>query len=739
MGGERVRRRGKVEAALLVWACVAIPGALCAQSGFQYHYFHEPRPLRLDPTRIALFSATVSPAAESLRTRLEQRGLAVGEVNSLMILGWDIVTLAGEPGEGGAAAVIASIADLARDPSFEFVSPVFIGVDGGPVIVTRDILLMFEAEEVDHGAAERILAESQAGEIIDRHWGGMEGAFRLRSSNPNGLGVLEDANRLALLPGVRFAEPNMIFTGGGAFIPNDTGFSNCWGLHNTGQFGGLPDFDMDAPEAWDVTIGDPNVIVVVIDVGVQQDHPDIHQIPGTDVTSDPSTTGGPVNSFDRHGTAVAGSITAIINNELGTVGVAPGCVSASARTFIATDDDGNWMTEIEWTVKSLAWAESIAARVTNNSNFYGFQSSAIAEKYQQTRDAGMVHFASAGNLSNPWLEYPASLPSVLSAAAVKNTGTPAEFSNFGPDLDWVAPGKDIYTTDRTGADGYTLGSFVFLSGTSFSSSYSAGVAAMFLSTHPGANADVVEEALRLTAVDLGDPGRDDRFGWGLVNAAAAVTWNPGCETTPAPLPEPNGVIKNRYLSFVPGIIGRRAALRVKLLNLPPRFDSLVGESFWVGDPVEAVDSVSPLSYFTVAKLGCTPVFRDWGDIELLNVTGPAIVPEGAYGVQAVYEACDAAVEDDYSVPLIMNTARWGDVLPPFNPPDPRTQPDFVDVAGVVDRFRSAVGAPGTARADLEPAEPNQDVNFLDISNVIDAFKGVSYPHPAACPCGLPCF
>jgi hypothetical protein len=225
----------------------------------------------------------------------------------------------------------------------------------------------------------------------------------------------------------------------------------------------------------------------------------------------------------------------------------------------------------------------------------------------------------------------------------------------------------------------------------------------------------------------------------LVNAADAVTWNPGCETTPAPLPEPNGVVKNRYLSFVPGIIGRQAALRVTLLNLPSPFESLVGESFWVGDAVEAVDSVMPLSYFTVAKLGCAPVFRDWGDINLLSVTGPAIVPGGVYGVQAVYEACDSAEEAHYSVPLIMDTARWGDIVPPFNPPDPRTQPDFVDIAGVVDRFKSAIGAPGTALADLEPAEPNQIVDFSDISNDVDAFKGSSYPFPAACPCGLPCF
>src|SRR5262249_17250609 len=153
------------------------------------------------------------------------------------------------------------------------------------------------------------------------------GAYRVRHNGRNGFATLEAANRLAQRPEVLWAEPDMVFTGKGDLLPNDPLFNQCWGLHNTGQSGGTADEDMDAREAWDYTIGSSSIVVVVIDVGVQQNHPDINQRAGMDFTSD-GGDGGPVNSFDNHGTAVAGCITAKINNALGVVGIAPGCLSA---------------------------------------------------------------------------------------------------------------------------------------------------------------------------------------------------------------------------------------------------------------------------------------------------------------------------------------------------------------------------------------------------------------------------
>ena len=137
--------------------------------------------------------------------------------------------------------------------------------------------------------------------------------------------------------------------------------------------------DMDGPEAWDISTGKASVIVVVIDTGVQQNHPDIYQVTGMDFTSDGPGDGGPGNIHDNHGTPVAGCISATVNNSIGTVGIAPGCRIASARTFITTNSNGSWSRLSSWTVNTLVWAETLGARVTNNSNRYGFSSAAVSD------------------------------------------------------------------------------------------------------------------------------------------------------------------------------------------------------------------------------------------------------------------------------------------------------------------------------------------------------------------------
>src|SRR5262249_7412060 len=153
------------------------------------------------------------------------------------------------------------------------------------------------------------------------------------------------------------------------------------------------------------------------------------------------------------------------------------------RAFISNNScDNSWTTMSSWTVNALAWAQSIGARVSNNSNKYGslVQSSAIAAEYLFTRGMGMVHFAAAGNDTNNAIVYPASLPGVNAVAAVAEGGALASFSNHGTGLAFSAPGVQIYTTDRTGANGYTNGDYVFSFGTSVASPYAAGVAALVL-------------------------------------------------------------------------------------------------------------------------------------------------------------------------------------------------------------------------------------------------------------------
>ncbi|MCA9242360.1 MAG: immunoglobulin domain-containing protein [Phycisphaerales bacterium] len=285
---------------------------------------------------------------------------------------------------------------------------------------------------------------------------------------------------------------------------------------NVGQADGTPGIDVDAPDAWDITTGDPGVIIAVLDDGVQQDHPDINQFPGADFTGQ-GTNGGPFNQCDNHGTWVAGCISARINNGPGVVGVAPTCRVMSARfnNAVPPCDVGNFQTS--WLVNAMEFARTQGARVTNNSN--GFAPiSTIADKYSQLRDGGIIHFASAGNEASDGVNFPASLDSVNAVGAIDRAGARLAMSNYGHGIAFAAPGGEIVTTDRTGIDGDSPFDTHTVSGTSFATGYASGVAALLLSTNVNLTPGDVEKAMLQTCDDLGEPGYDETFGWGLVNA-----------------------------------------------------------------------------------------------------------------------------------------------------------------------------------------------------------------------------
>ncbi len=517
---------------ITAWAFLGMTEApVRAQS--HYFYFKEQRPLALDVDKVAIFRAAGFSLREESETvdvetsgtdpsqpalNVAQFGLNELDVTPSVVPGWFLVGTTED--KKTRAAIESIVRDISDQKIADFVSPVFIDAGGIPVIITPHILVGFD-RRIEPARAEAILAQQKAGALIDRDWANMKRTYRLKSASRSGFEVLDDANRLALLPEVLFAEPDLMMEGRYALIPNDPGFNSCWGLHNTAQFGGIPDMDMDAPEAWDISTGSPSIIVVVLDDGVQQDHPDVHQIPGYDATGQ-ATGGGPGSVCDNHGTAVAGCISAAINNNLGTVGVAPNCVVAAARTARPNVPcDGHGMVFSSWVVNSLAWAETIGARVTNFSWTLG-SSSAISQKYTDTHAAGIVHFASAANDGIPFVAYPASLPAVNAVAALDPDGTLTWFSSWGTGLAFSAPGINVYTTDRTGNDGYVMGDYVFVQGTSFSSPYAAGVAALALSVNPALNASDVKRVMQGACVDLGDPGYDTMFGHGFVNAEGTI-------------------------------------------------------------------------------------------------------------------------------------------------------------------------------------------------------------------------
>jgi len=328
-------------------------------------------------------------------------------------------------------------------------------------------------------------------------------------------------------PNIEFVEEDRLFIATRhEVIPNDAGFSQCWGHRNIGQSGGLINFDMNTTNAWSITKGSPTIRILVFETGIQQDHPDINQQAGRDFTTGAINGilgGGPSNQCDNHGTSVAGCITGIINNSIGTVGVAPDCKVISAKVGTAiTPCSGSWQGQTSWTVNAINWGIANGVRVTNNSNDYGTASTAMTNAYVAARNAGVVNFASSGNSGNTSIGFPARSNGVVAVGASNRSGQKASFSSYGSKLAFVAAGQSIFTTDRTGSNGYGSGDYTIIDGTSFSSPYAAGVAALILSVNPSLSASEVETIMQTTCRDMSTIGYDTLTGWGMLNAEEAV-------------------------------------------------------------------------------------------------------------------------------------------------------------------------------------------------------------------------
>ena len=473
----------------------------------------------MDVSRIAVQINMAEPAPEVLLH--DAFGHGEVELQPLAVEDWFFIEV---PAARRSEAVIRdAVTMLATRDGIAMATPVYLSSEGSPGMPTSTLLVRFQ-EDLLPQQANVLLAGRGLQPVTELAWPTFPGLYAVTSSSRNGLDVMQAASDLAKHPAVRHAEVDMLFQGKstGFGYPNDPGFESCWGLHNDGTYG-TADADMDILEAWATTTGDSSIEVLIMDTGVQQDHPDINQNPGVNFTND-SGDGGPENNCDKHGTPVAGCVSAILNNNLLMTGAAPGCKSVSARCF--TSDwfcSGGWWSQYSHTVSALDYAVVNDIEITNNSNLYGgWRSFTIDEAYEASRDAGVVHFASAGNTGDWYFGYPASLPSVVSVSALDQYGNLASWSSYCPGITLCAPGQWILSTDRTGTDGYTDEDYAYVDGTSFASPYAAAVAALVLSQRPELSPQEVENILKASAVDYGDPGTDLLYGWGVVNANNAL-------------------------------------------------------------------------------------------------------------------------------------------------------------------------------------------------------------------------
>ncbi|SUJ07722.1 Calcium-dependent protease precursor [Sphingobacterium spiritivorum] len=318
-------------------------------------------------------------------------------------------------------------------------------------------------------------------------------------------------------------------------------YPNQYYLNNTGQTGGIYNIDINAPEAWDITLG-RNVRVAVIDDGVEA-HPEFGSrlLSGFTAGSN-NTLGAPLNHASKgHGVASAGIIAAAHDDNDGIKGIAPNSLILPVNIFPyapANIYDSGAVTSSEIaTAINWAWRPDRGnADVLSNSWGGGLSNNDIISEITNARTNGrnglgaIVVFASGNN--NPavsGVSFPSSVNDVLTVGAIDKNGNIWNYSQRGPEMDLVAPSGnvnlsgDVYTTDRVGNWGYNSDNYMSnFGGTSAACPQVAGVAALMLSVNPNLTESQVRSHLQASATDMGPSGFDNTFGYGRLNAEEAL-------------------------------------------------------------------------------------------------------------------------------------------------------------------------------------------------------------------------
>lgn len=309
-------------------------------------------------------------------------------------------------------------------------------------------------------------------------------------------------DRLSRNPNIKFAERDQFVKPD--FTPNDPYFGSEWHLPKTGVVG-----------AWDIAKGD-GVTIAILDSGVDGTHPDLasRMVPGWNFFDNNSNT----VDVTGHGTKVAGTAAGLMSNSIGVAGVAG---QAQVMPIRITDTAGNGT--FAAAASALTYAADHGARVANMSYAGMMRSTGVASAAQYYRSKGGVLTISAGNTGTEVADIPA-LDTVIVLSATDQNDVKASWSSSGSYVDLSAPGASIYTTVAGG--GYAA-----VSGTSFSAPLTAGVVALMMSAKPGLTPVQIEDLLFTTAFDLGASGKDKLYGYGRVDALAAVN---GAITASAP-------------------------------------------------------------------------------------------------------------------------------------------------------------------------------------------------------------
>jgi serine protease len=314
-------------------------------------------------------------------------------------------------------------------------------------------------------------------------------------------------------PDVLYAEPNYIYDLD--TVPDDPSFSQLWGMHNTGQFGGVADADINAPEAWNLTTGSSDVVLGLLDTGVDYNHQDlaaniftnpgeiagngidddgngwIDDVHGIDATAE---SGNPMDS-NGHGTHVSGTMAARGDNGIGVAGVNWNAQIVACKAF----DPSGFLSDI---LQCMDYFLELKTRpnnpvdivATNNSWGGGPFSQTLYDAIGAHKQAGMLFVAAAGNGSSDtdlFAHYPSSYDheNIISVLALNHFNQRSFFSNFGAlTVDVGAPGEDVFST-------FPGDSYGSISGTSMATPHVTGLVGLLKAQDPGRNAHQIKNLI----------------------------------------------------------------------------------------------------------------------------------------------------------------------------------------------------------------------------------------------------
>jgi thermitase len=372
-------------------------------------------------------------------------------------------------------------------------------------------------------------------------------------------------------PEVAFAEPDAILKPQDV-LPDDPSFptgnfsiwSGAWGWTMT-----------HTTQAWDVTFGDPSVVVAILDTGIRPAGLDdfVGQISSTwnaiSGTTDATTNAG------NHGTYVAGAVGLAIDNGVGGAGFCPQCKLMIVQVG---NDSGAYVSDI---ASGLTWASDHGARVANMSWAGSSDSSTLRSATTYAHSKGVVMTAAAGNSGCDCVTYPSGDPYVVPVAAVDNAGNKQGYSNYGNWVQLAAPAGDLTAVpDFNGQPGYAP-----VGGTSMASPVVAGIAGLLFSANPDLTNDQVVQALKSSAVPV-----NFNIQSGRVDALAALQYlgfnDPQPASPPINVAPPTTLVETNGLAAAQPLTGAPQVGQVLLR----------GQGHWTGS--------APLSLTNIQWLRC---------------------------------------------------------------------------------------------------------------------------------------